>query len=753
MKANGKIVLGLLLLHGFLCFWAASGSFTTNDEYAAHITSGFLYWNTGTFPGGVNNPPLGQLWVSFPMIITGMELHPFNNQGIWIPRLANILLSLGLLYWVYIEARRLFGQRGGIIALATGALSPTLISNSSLANLDLPITFVFFGAIVLFWRYLRKPGWKNLALFSIVSGAALLTKVTAFYLLPIYIAMIFLFLVYKGPRRYLRLRFRNKKQGFGALALHLLAASILVVLVINAGYLFQGSFSSKLALIESSMSSWPSFIKVTLNYLMLALPTGFVEATLGKIQYASAGNATFLLGQHSTTGWWWYYPVCLLLKVPLIYIAFIILALYCPIRYKKISYSFPWLIIVSFLLFAIFTNKAQIGIRHLLPIFPFAFIAIGSLATLKIRSFRLVYISGGMYILCKLILIMPYPLSFTSILTMGNGYKWMADSNFDWGQGNQEIQKTLQENPSWKIPQPHHPESGTFIIRSNHLLDFHSKDKESFAWLRSFKPQQRIASTGLVFNISSSDLETGTFSLLDTAVYEAFTGNWETASDLFKQVRDTHPTPWEIISIQASLQQDQNQEMEAYRTLRKGTRLYPENLELLSEYSILEGKLKGEKSLSRNPAQAYYLLANYEFLSGNMDKSFTNLSKAQENGLPDKLYFEVLFRINCLSGNWKEALDLLQHQKVQQMEGYPPLILLQSINDQTAGTDDYFSLGYFAFQNRRWAVAADNFLQALRLDPSNKDALNYLGQLVVFYHDQSVPISEDQEQHLKSLVY
>lgn len=87
LKLDGtanRLALAGLLVFVLLALFVICSNSSVNDEYAAHITGGYFYWHTGQFAGGVDNPPLGQLWVSLPLILTGAPLTPFSNELVWL---------------------------------------------------------------------------------------------------------------------------------------------------------------------------------------------------------------------------------------------------------------------------------------------------------------------------------------------------------------------------------------------------------------------------------------------------------------------------------------------------------------------------------------------------------------------------------------------------------------------------------------------------------------------------------------------
>jgi len=104
----------------------------------------------------------------------------------------------------------------------------------------------------------------------------------------------------------------------------------------------------------------------------------------------------------------------------------------------------------------------------------------------------------------------PYYLSYfnASIGARKNAYKYLADSNLDWGHTRLAVRKFLSEHPEVKAGAsvPKLPGAGTFLIGSNELLGLLSKEEEH-AWLRDhFEPVRHVAYSHLLFEVTQEDV-------------------------------------------------------------------------------------------------------------------------------------------------------------------------------------------------------------------------------------------------------
>src|SRR5258708_6864150 len=83
------------------------------------------------------------------------------------------------------------------------------------------------------------------------------------------------------------------------------------------------------------------------------------------------------------------------------------------------------------------TQKLNIGLRHILPVYPFALMLCAvALAWLWRRKLKAVVIALGLLNLFEFARVYPHPLAGFNTLAGGpaNGYRLLVDSNLDWGQ-------------------------------------------------------------------------------------------------------------------------------------------------------------------------------------------------------------------------------------------------------------------------------------------------------------------------------
>jgi hypothetical protein len=163
-----------------------------------------------------------------------------------------------------------------------------------------------------------------------------------------------------------------------------------------------------------------------------------------------------VLGQHSKTGWWYYFPVAFAVKTPTAVLLLGVLALFALFRkalFRKDKLWFRWVVLIlpPVAYFGLsMTSGINIGIRHLLPIYPFLFAAAAAgFFHLPFRRLtRAVLISAIVLLqIVEVSSIHPHYLAFFNQLSGGPmaGPSYLVDSNIDWGQNLKKLKRYMDE--------------------------------------------------------------------------------------------------------------------------------------------------------------------------------------------------------------------------------------------------------------------------------------------------------------------
>ena len=186
------------------------------------------------------------------------------------------------------------------------------------------------------------------------------------------------------------------------------------------------------------------------DFRPILIPRDFFKAVALLLGSANVGHNGYLFGEWSPDGWWYYYPVAFALKTPIALLALIAGALIILLRRTRtypVEQLVPWIAAGIFFALAMH-NKMDIGVRHLLPVYGLLAVAVASrLAPLRGPGSR-DPCSGGLAGRGSAFALVPFTLN-TSTSLLGstrNGYKYLLDSNLDWGQDVKRLKKYLVDH-------------------------------------------------------------------------------------------------------------------------------------------------------------------------------------------------------------------------------------------------------------------------------------------------------------------
>ncbi len=390
-----------------------------NFDEAVHLASGLAYLRTGSYEFDITHPPLVRIIEALPLAALGVSVDSprapspdeafqaadrflFHNDRppetlLRAGRFMAILLGLCTIVLAAVWARQELGPVAAGVTAAALALEPTMLAHGHLATNDMGFCFFVLLALYLSHRAAVRPGpGRSLAAGAGV-GLAIASKFTGLALAPLCGALL------------LGHWIRAKMPARRLIPLSALAC-LGTVLTILAVYRFDG---------------WTNFadgLKVFHELLNLERPS-------------------FLWGRYGTHGWWWYYLAAFSIKTPLPWLGFLAWSCLRWRREPRRRFLLVWCGAPVAVFFAIASfSPVQIGIRYLLPIYPLLALVMGAGAETLWRDGRpSSRILGGMlaaWLLAETLTASPHFIAYFNELIGGSsqGYKYLADSNLDWGQ-------------------------------------------------------------------------------------------------------------------------------------------------------------------------------------------------------------------------------------------------------------------------------------------------------------------------------
>ncbi len=469
-------VILLFSVFAFQLWFHATRTSATIDE-SPHIFAGYRYWQCGDFGVNVEHPPLLKLLAALPLIskdliqpswdcgskITSSDesylagnlfLAKNNPDNVVIPaRLSAALMSLFLALMVFLAAREMFGGFEAVVALGLLAFEPNIIAHGSLVTTDMAVAATMFAAVYAFYRYRKNPTWIRFLVVGLATGATLASKHSGILILPVlfllFIADFFLACrteIEKGVSR----RFLRRVAAFAGILLIAFA-----VLWAFYGFRYDAvpNDSQPPALVASIFENAPpEIINSPVVKTMRAVTRIFPESYAAGLFYIMRGGnrPMYLFGEVYPTARWFYFPAAFSIKTSVALLVLLALGLLTIGLYRTRRREMLFLLLPAFLFFGVSLNAGlNIGVRHILPVYPFFIVIAAAGACYWARKYQIVK-----YILIALLIFhavtafrtAPNYLSFANDFwgSTNNTHRLLSDSNVEWGQNYKLVREYVK---------------------------------------------------------------------------------------------------------------------------------------------------------------------------------------------------------------------------------------------------------------------------------------------------------------------
>jgi len=516
MLSGRRLLLPLAIaLLGFgINVIVATSMAETTDEYS-HIAYGtaILHGNADRFKISFDSKMPVSVLNAFPRWAAAA----LRDHG-WAPRLANALQAqqgtragtivaaffLSLLIFVYAES--LFGRMAGLFAQLLFTINPNIIAHSTVATTDL---YVALGTVFFLYRlhrYLLSPSTKNAALTALAIALAQLTKFTAAYL--------YFVLILALAAAVLQKRNRIEWRQAGGMLLLAIACTLIVI---NIGFVFDRPFRS-LAQYSFRSETFQRLQQVpVLRGVPLPVPYAYVQGfdwlSYNNSTGRSFGNITLLNEARGpalprSDGFPAYYLIAYLLKEPLGLQALLVLSLIWAFRKRLPAdlLAHEGILLAAAAVFGIalsLFSKTQVGIRHILPVLAvFAVLSGGAFQSwASLSSRRKVQLAGCVaYVAISAGSYFPHMIPYFNeiVIDRRQAYRFLADSNLDWGQNAKVVEQFLKKNPD-VVLNPEHRVAGRALVRANLLAGVNPAGANYFLREEGLKPVAHVGYAHFLF--------------------------------------------------------------------------------------------------------------------------------------------------------------------------------------------------------------------------------------------------------------
>ena len=500
--------------------------FTQTWDEPAHVAAGMQWLDQGRYTYEPLHPPLARVMVALGPRLVGIR--SAGHGDVWLE--GNSILHAGRAYQrnlslarlgvlpfyliaclvVFAWARRIAGPGAAAGAVLLFSTLPPVLAHAGIATTDMAITATIAAAVYGLTLWLDRPTPQRSLLLGLASGAALLSKFSALLFLPA--AVIGIALCRAGGKR-------EAAAGVGVsrtTGLRFVMAALL--LTVWAGYRFEvGPLFS-----ASHGPSGPRVEAVGTIERLAAAPVfpapRFFEG-LGELAAKNrAGHKAYLLGEVRHTGWWYFFPVALGVKTPLalllLFAVGLLAARHAPLPSRRAMLE-PALVALAILLVCL-PSRINIGLRHVLPIYPFLAITAGAGVAGLIRGRRLA--PAGSALAAALLVwhvtssarAHPDYLAYFNVLAGERPERILVDSDLDNGQDLGRLADTLRARgidsvwlayagsatvaehglPGVRWLEPHQPVRG-WVAASLYSIKLGSLGRpghDDFAWLERHHP-------------------------------------------------------------------------------------------------------------------------------------------------------------------------------------------------------------------------------------------------------------------------
>ena len=411
-----------------------------------------------------------------------------------LTRFMILLLSFILGLGVYFQGSRLLapGKRvspyAGLLSAALYFTEPSIMAHSALVTYDLAFAFASFFAGLLYWSlHIHGFTLKKLVFFIIVMSLATLVKIVGVFLWMLIFLHLFCSAILSKRKWRLDIPFIKKR--FIRLKKHKFVAGVILLLICGLvswiflwgvyGFRYEispgletppGDQAEKFLSVEEVESRPVRSILVFLRDKSI-IPQGYVSV-LGHA-YMEKERVAFMLGKASLEGGFYsYFLVTTLLKTPLPHLAILLLTIIAlivcimqrllkrenKIRSRFVLYrSFIPLYLGAGFFVIMSLSRVNLGHRIILMVIPFMCLLSGNLFELYIPRMRrgAIPVRVAVIILLLSVPISKYPhyISYMNsfVPDQKKAFKYLADSNVDWGQDARFLGEALKEKRIHKV--------------------------------------------------------------------------------------------------------------------------------------------------------------------------------------------------------------------------------------------------------------------------------------------------------------
>jgi len=444
----------------------------TFDE-VAHLPAGYSYLVTRSIRINPQHPPLIKEICALPLLLMDVKMpvdrETLRNTAVSLTyqwgfgkrflygqnadlllfsgRVPAVLLSLGLAALVMIWAGRLWGGSAALLALFLYVLDPAVTAHAQLVTTDVGLAFFATLFLFVFRRYVEKPSGGRFLLSGAVLGLALGAKFSAVILIPV-AALLAGLAAWHG----IGARESGGTAGIGNRPRRETGRGREPARPPRGGRTRGGRVLASLGAV--GLMLLVSVAVLWALYFFPSDPLFYLKGMEAVNRDHDPNYLPYLMGEMKPGGWRSYLLIAWLVKTPLPSLLLLGASVVFFFRGRRSGWlDEAFLIVPALAFFAGYSLTADnLGVRYLIPCFPFFFIFASRIAPHAAsagRWARTALAAALLWILLEFAAVWPDHLSYFNEITgvPPRGVEWLDDSNLDWGQGLIQLRDYLRERP------------------------------------------------------------------------------------------------------------------------------------------------------------------------------------------------------------------------------------------------------------------------------------------------------------------
>jgi hypothetical protein len=417
--------------------------FTGTLDEPVHVAAGYGWWH-GEIAVDPEHPPLARILIGAPLrhfaapasdnrLGRGIELLERGGEKyertLARARMGNLVFLLVAILATYAWALR-FGPNVALLSAAFAASMPPLLGHAGVATTDIALAAMLPLALLALDVWLTTPSWSRAALLGVAIGLAALSKYSCMLFLPV---MALALLVVRRPR----IRWR-----------HLPLVFFVTIIVIWAGYRFEtGTLADAYHGHVDITSQVPRLVQKPFEWFRTHVPIPaplFFDGMALLRFHNGVGHPAYLFDEVRTGGWWYYFPVVFFFKTPLPFLILILCGAVILVRRRA---SLEVLAMPVALMLSVLPSAINIGVRHILPIYPLLCVvaAIGAAGLWRGKS-RIAIAAIAAWMFIGVGLAHPDYLAWFNEAAGAHPERIAVDSNLDWGQDIARLARAVRKH-------------------------------------------------------------------------------------------------------------------------------------------------------------------------------------------------------------------------------------------------------------------------------------------------------------------